>query len=184
MNIFGSILTTFESSSIYGGCLGSIENWVKPKNEPPSGDLAWPNPWNALYKGDFNQVFVHNIYSWNFKRDNLKRKDDVINVLSWGCSLGHRRHGRPRRKCLCPRRILPAQKRSVNFNVDSSKKLDCFTTNITYKPGANPIEEILNERKINLSEILSKCFYNTLFLDKIIGELDWLSYFSRLIFFK
>jgi hypothetical protein len=29
-------LTTFESSSILGGSLGSFENWLEPKTEPPS----------------------------------------------------------------------------------------------------------------------------------------------------
>jgi len=31
MIVFGSILTTFESSSIFGGCWGSFENWIEPK---------------------------------------------------------------------------------------------------------------------------------------------------------
>jgi hypothetical protein len=43
MFIFGLILTTFESSSIFGGSRGSIEKWLKPKIEPPSGNLACPN---------------------------------------------------------------------------------------------------------------------------------------------
>jgi len=49
MIIFGSILTTFELSIIFGGSWGSIENWLKPKAEPLSGNLSCPNPWNALY---------------------------------------------------------------------------------------------------------------------------------------
>jgi len=44
MNIFGSILTTFESSIIFGGGWGSIENWFEPKTEPPTINLAYPNP--------------------------------------------------------------------------------------------------------------------------------------------
>jgi len=36
MIIFGSILTTFESSRIFGGSWGSIENWLEPKTKPPS----------------------------------------------------------------------------------------------------------------------------------------------------
>jgi len=44
MIIFGSILTTFELSSIVGGSWGSIENWLEPNIEPPSGNLACPNP--------------------------------------------------------------------------------------------------------------------------------------------
>jgi len=31
---FVSILTTFETSRIFGGTLGSIENWLEPKTEP------------------------------------------------------------------------------------------------------------------------------------------------------
>jgi len=40
---FGSILTTFESSSIFVGSWGSFENWLEPKTEPPTGNLAFPN---------------------------------------------------------------------------------------------------------------------------------------------
>jgi len=39
-----SILTTFELSSIFGGNWGRIENWLEPKTEPSSGNLACPNP--------------------------------------------------------------------------------------------------------------------------------------------
>ncbi len=55
MIIFGSLLTTFESIIIFGGSWCSIENWLDPKIEPPSGNLACPNPWNALYV-NFNWV--------------------------------------------------------------------------------------------------------------------------------
>ncbi len=44
MIIFGSILTTFDLSSIFGGSWGSIVNWLEPKIEPPSENLACPNP--------------------------------------------------------------------------------------------------------------------------------------------
>jgi hypothetical protein len=46
MIIFGSILTTFESSrsSIFGDSWGIIKNWLEPKTEPPLGNLACPNP--------------------------------------------------------------------------------------------------------------------------------------------
>jgi len=44
MIIFGSILTTVESSSIFGGSWGSIENWLEPQTEPPLENLACPNP--------------------------------------------------------------------------------------------------------------------------------------------
>jgi len=53
MIILGSILTTFESSSIIGGSWGSIESCLKPKIKPPSGNLACPNLWNALYIESF-----------------------------------------------------------------------------------------------------------------------------------
>ncbi len=39
MIILGSILTTFESSSIFGSSCGSIGNLLEPKNEPLSGNL-------------------------------------------------------------------------------------------------------------------------------------------------
>jgi len=44
MIIFGSNLTTFELSSIFGGSWGSIENWIELKAEPPAQNLACPNP--------------------------------------------------------------------------------------------------------------------------------------------
>jgi len=43
MIILGSILTPFEASSIIGGSWDSIENWLKPKSKPPSGNLVYPN---------------------------------------------------------------------------------------------------------------------------------------------
>jgi len=43
MIIFGSALTTFEPGIIFGGIWGSMENWLEPKIEPPSGNLACPN---------------------------------------------------------------------------------------------------------------------------------------------
>jgi hypothetical protein len=44
MIIFGLILTTFELSIIFRGSWDSIENWLKPKTKPPSGNLVCPNP--------------------------------------------------------------------------------------------------------------------------------------------
>jgi len=44
MIIFESILTTFESSIIFGGSWGSIENWLKPETKLLLGNLACPNP--------------------------------------------------------------------------------------------------------------------------------------------
>jgi hypothetical protein len=43
MIIFGLILTTYDSSSIFGGSWGSTEDWLEPKTEPQSGNLACPN---------------------------------------------------------------------------------------------------------------------------------------------
>jgi hypothetical protein len=43
MIVFGLILTTFELSIIFRGSWSSIENWLKPKSEQPSGYLACPN---------------------------------------------------------------------------------------------------------------------------------------------
>jgi len=40
---FWLILTTFESSSIFGGSWGSIENRIEPKIKLPSANLACPN---------------------------------------------------------------------------------------------------------------------------------------------
>ncbi len=48
-DFLGLILTTFESSSIFGGSWGSIENWLESKTEPPLGNLAYPNWRNALH---------------------------------------------------------------------------------------------------------------------------------------
>jgi len=48
MIIFGLILTTFEPSISFGDSWVGNENWLKPKTEPPSGNLACPNPWNTL----------------------------------------------------------------------------------------------------------------------------------------
>ncbi len=36
MIVFGSVLTTFELSSIFGGSWGSTGNWLNPKTESPS----------------------------------------------------------------------------------------------------------------------------------------------------
>jgi len=43
MIIFGSILTSFELSIIFGASWDSIENCHEPKIEPPSGNLDCPN---------------------------------------------------------------------------------------------------------------------------------------------
>jgi len=42
MIISESILTTFKLSIVFRGNWDSIENWLEPKNEPPSGNLASP----------------------------------------------------------------------------------------------------------------------------------------------
>jgi len=43
MIIYGSILTTFELSSIFGGSKASFENWFEPKTKLSSENLACPN---------------------------------------------------------------------------------------------------------------------------------------------
>jgi hypothetical protein len=45
MIIFEPFLTTFKLSIIYRGSWGpgSIENWLEPNTESPSGNLACPN---------------------------------------------------------------------------------------------------------------------------------------------
>jgi len=59
-------LTTFATSSIiFGGSFGSVENWLKPKTEPPSGNLACPNPWNTLC--NFTYIFVSCIFNGKFE---------------------------------------------------------------------------------------------------------------------
>ncbi len=42
-------MTTFNLGIINGGSWGSIVNWLEPKTEAPSRNLACPNPWNALH---------------------------------------------------------------------------------------------------------------------------------------
>jgi len=41
--IVQSILTSFKQSIIFGGSWGSTENWLEPKTEPPSVNLACLN---------------------------------------------------------------------------------------------------------------------------------------------
>jgi hypothetical protein len=48
MIILRSILTTIESSNIFGGSWGSIKKWLEPKTEPPLGNLACPFLRNTL----------------------------------------------------------------------------------------------------------------------------------------
>jgi len=38
----------FNQAVFFWGSWGSIENWFELKTKPPSGNLACPNPWNAL----------------------------------------------------------------------------------------------------------------------------------------
>jgi len=47
--IFELILTLFEASIVFWCSWGSPENWLEPKAKSPLGNLACPNPWNALY---------------------------------------------------------------------------------------------------------------------------------------
>jgi len=54
MIIFGSILTPFESSSIFGGSWGSIEYWLKPKTKPLLENLTCEIHKTLCKSGDSN----------------------------------------------------------------------------------------------------------------------------------
>ena len=56
MIIFGSILTTFELSSNFGGRSGSIENGLKPKTEQPSGNFSLPKFVTRYVESQFLQT--------------------------------------------------------------------------------------------------------------------------------
>jgi len=43
MTIIESILTLLKSSVVFKGSWGSCVNWLEPKIEPPSANLACPN---------------------------------------------------------------------------------------------------------------------------------------------
>jgi len=60
---FGSILTTFESSSIFGGSWGYIENWLKSKIKPPTGNLAYTC---LVVKRSYNFWPTQNRAAWFF----------------------------------------------------------------------------------------------------------------------
>ncbi len=47
-SFLGPFLPLLNQAVFFRGSWISIENWLAPKIEPPSGNLAWPNPWNAL----------------------------------------------------------------------------------------------------------------------------------------
>jgi len=40
---FGLILTSFKLTIVFEGSWGSTKNWLNPKTESPSGNLACPN---------------------------------------------------------------------------------------------------------------------------------------------
>jgi len=63
MIIYDSILTTFKSSIVFRCSSDSSDNWLESKIEPPSGNLAWPNPWNTMYHYQY-QISV----SYNFNK--------------------------------------------------------------------------------------------------------------------
>jgi hypothetical protein len=75
MVIFGSILTTFDCSSIFGGRLGSNEIWLEPKTEPPSGNLASSNLRNALYVEVFKVLKNNCFYSRTTKKSGRDETD-------------------------------------------------------------------------------------------------------------
>jgi len=75
------ILTTFESSIIFGGSLGSIENSLKPKTKPPSGNLAFPKSVKCSIRH-----FIDNTFFIFYKHSSLtskiggKRKQSLIEL--------------------------------------------------------------------------------------------------------
>jgi len=69
MLIFGLILNTFESSSIFGGSWGSFENWLEPKTKPPLGNLACPKS----VKRSIGQ-FIVDTFSICYKHSSLTTK--------------------------------------------------------------------------------------------------------------
>jgi len=74
-------LTTFESSIIFGGSWSSVENWLEPKTETPSGNLACPNPRNTLCQHrkiiDSFISFFHSLHL-NFTFANLIALSSVL----------------------------------------------------------------------------------------------------------
>jgi len=60
-----TVLTIFELSSIFGGSLGSIENWLKPKTEPPSVvNFINIKRENFTYESLFWQLFLVTFWLW------------------------------------------------------------------------------------------------------------------------
>ncbi len=106
MIIFGMIWTTFESISTFEGSWGSIENWLEPKTEQPSGNLAksvnlsliacWPLGFNFInillerlpYKKQIWQLFFnYSLALWLFNKRLLAEKglwnvDEIDNRAS------------------------------------------------------------------------------------------------------
>jgi len=86
MIILGLFLTTFESSSIFGGIWGSIENWLKPKIEPPYGNLACTNlrsvPWcqNVFYLMIVSNLLTFTCLYKNYK-PRIKSFSNVVFLL-------------------------------------------------------------------------------------------------------
>ncbi len=64
------ILTSFKLSIVFGGSWGSTENWLEPKTEPPSENLACPNLWNALLDAllfvqtEFSVQILRKMFNW------------------------------------------------------------------------------------------------------------------------
>ncbi len=82
MIIFYSILTFYELSTFFRGSWGSSVNSFEPKIEPPSANLACPNPWNALYEeihckmtSTLNRV---SLYSWQ-----EYQISDLVSLTGW-----------------------------------------------------------------------------------------------------
>jgi hypothetical protein len=68
MIIFKSILAFFKLSIVLRASWGSNVNWLEPKIDPPSANLAYPNPWNAMYMNvlftDFLYLLFMSVFFW------------------------------------------------------------------------------------------------------------------------
>jgi len=72
-----NISTSFKLSIIFGGSWGNTENWLEPKTELPSGNLACPNLWNALYylNGPWAQFHQCSTYSFYARRSQKPKRN-------------------------------------------------------------------------------------------------------------
>jgi len=80
MIIFELILTTFKLSMVFRGIWVSSENWLELKIEPPSANLAFPSPRNALYV--VNQASQRNLQEYrNGRQKRLRLSLEVVGAV-------------------------------------------------------------------------------------------------------